>query len=156
MGPANHIAGGQHNYSVYWNNYSVYWNNYSVYWKPEMSLIMMELQYMQCDVITYEWYFDLCVYMNVFDRLCALFPQWKIYLRSGDGRTELVVEPSISMEELYQRLLEKSGSGGSMELEQYDKERKDWVEVGAEDIELEDGARFRVSGSSYQPPGVCQ
>ncbi len=57
------------------------------------------------------------------------------------------MEPDITEEGLFQRLLAESGLGEAAKLEQYDKDIDEWVAVTGDYIEVEDGAKFRASVS---------
>ncbi len=58
---------------------------------------------------------------------------------------EILVEQDITEEGLFQRLLAESGFGEVAKLEQYYKDIDEWVAVARDDIEVEDGAKFRAS-----------
>ncbi len=60
---------------------------------------------------------------------------------------EILVEQDITQKGLFQRLLAESGFGEAAKLEQYDKDIEEWVAVAGDDIEVEDGAKFRASVS---------
>ena len=64
-----------------------------------------------------------------------------------DGvRREINVKSHITSEELFQHMKAVSGFGDAMELEQWSEfgDHEFWADIDtAEDIELEDGAKFR-------------
>lgn len=60
-----------------------------------------------------------------------------------------MVEQDIEGPALFERIEKWYGewcgdSGIGMELEQYDEDIRDWVTVDADDVEPEDGSKFRV------------
>ena len=61
----------------------------------------------------------------------------------------LEVAPEISPEALFRQLVEKSGvEASSIVLYQFDVDIEDWVKVGVEEVEPEEGAKFRVEKSA--------
>ena len=66
-------------------------------------------------------------------------------LFTDGARREINVKSHITSEELFQHMKAVSGFGDAMELEQWREDYEFWVTINtAEDIELEDGANFRV------------
>lgn len=54
------------------------------------------------------------------------------------------IEPGMKQLVLFEHVKQLCGYGSAMKLEQYDKDIYGWVVVKADEVEPEDGAKFRV------------